>query len=121
MSRGPKFYSSMAEFEREEIRPGFKMGWSLDDLYAEASFNPGDDDSIALEAEGPGGRGPGLRDSPFDSGRRLEILWRVGRELLQLHARVRRDPQNVGALGHEASDLEVCQIRAQDDGARQLR
>ena len=46
MSRGPKFYSSMAEFEREEIRPGFKMGWSLDDLYAEASFNPGDDDSI---------------------------------------------------------------------------
>ncbi|MCA9533091.1 MAG: hypothetical protein KC593_05410 [Myxococcales bacterium] len=36
----------MAEFEREEIRPGQKMGWSLDDLYAEASFNPGDDDSL---------------------------------------------------------------------------
>ncbi|MCB9627007.1 MAG: hypothetical protein H6725_06525 [Sandaracinaceae bacterium] len=45
-SRGPKSYSSMAEFEREEIRPGQKMGWSLDDLYAEASFNPGDDDSL---------------------------------------------------------------------------
>jgi hypothetical protein len=45
-SRGPKFYSSMAEFEREEIRPGQKMGWSLDDLYAEASFNPGQDDSL---------------------------------------------------------------------------
>lgn len=46
MSRGPKSYRSMAEFEREEIRPGQKMGWSLDDLYAEASFNPGDDDSL---------------------------------------------------------------------------
>ena len=51
MSRGPKFYSSMAEFEREEIRPGQKMGWSLDDLYAEASFNPGDDDSLFDDAK----------------------------------------------------------------------
>ena len=44
--RGPKSYRSMAEFEREEIRPGQKAGWSLDDLYAEAAFNPGEDDSL---------------------------------------------------------------------------
>ena len=50
-SRGPKSYSSMAEFEREEIRPGQKMGWSLDDLYAEASFNPGSDDSLYDDAK----------------------------------------------------------------------
>jgi hypothetical protein len=43
---GPKSYGSMAEFEREEIRPGQKIGWSLDDLYAEATFNPGEDDSL---------------------------------------------------------------------------
>ncbi len=47
--RGPKFYSSLAEFEREEIRPHTKAGWSLDDLYAEATFNPGDDDSLRDE------------------------------------------------------------------------
>ena len=36
--RGPKFYGSIEEFEREEIRADMKLGWSLDDLYAEASF-----------------------------------------------------------------------------------
>ena len=45
-SRGPKSYSSMAEFEREELQPHHKVGWSLDDLYAEATFNPGEDDSL---------------------------------------------------------------------------
>lgn len=48
---GPKSYSSMAEFEREEIRPGQKIGWSLDDLYAEATFNPGEDDSLYDDAK----------------------------------------------------------------------
>jgi len=46
MTRGPKFYSNLAEFEREEIRPHTKAGWSLDDLYAEATFEYGEDDSI---------------------------------------------------------------------------
>ena len=49
--RGPKHYNSLAEFEREELQPHKKAGWSLDDLYAEASFNPGEDDS--LRDEGP--------------------------------------------------------------------
>ena len=38
--------STSMQFEREEIRPGQKIGWSLDDLYAEAAFNPGEDDSL---------------------------------------------------------------------------
>lgn len=46
MSRGPKYYSNLAEFEREEIRPHTKAGWSLDDLYADATFEYGDDDSF---------------------------------------------------------------------------
>ena len=50
MRRGPKQYRSMAEFQREEIQPYKKAGWSLDDLYAEARFNPGKDDSLD---EGP--------------------------------------------------------------------
>ena len=49
--RGPKHYRSLEEFEREEISPQMKMGWSLDDLYAEATFTPARDDS--LEEEGP--------------------------------------------------------------------
>ena len=43
---GPKTYRTLAEFQREEIQPHHKAGWSLDDLYAEASFNPGEDDSL---------------------------------------------------------------------------
>ncbi len=34
--RGPKHYATIEEFEREEIRSHIKLGWSLDDLYAEA-------------------------------------------------------------------------------------
>ena len=48
--RGPKHYRSMEEFEREEIRPHEKCGWSLDDLYQEAKFTPGEDRSFE---EGP--------------------------------------------------------------------
>jgi len=44
--RGPVFYRSLEEFEREEIRPCFKAGWSLDDLYQEATFNPAEDHSF---------------------------------------------------------------------------
>jgi len=36
--RGPKFYGSIEEFEREELRSDMKCGWSLDDLYAEAAI-----------------------------------------------------------------------------------
>lgn len=46
MRRKGQFYRSMEEFEREEIRPWKKAGWSLDDLYSEATFNPGEDDSL---------------------------------------------------------------------------
>jgi hypothetical protein len=38
MSR-PRSYSSYAEFEREEIRPNFKIGFSIDDLEEAASFD----------------------------------------------------------------------------------
>ena len=37
-ARGPKTYRSMEEFEREELRPGQKAGFSLDDLIQEAHF-----------------------------------------------------------------------------------
>lgn len=47
---GPKTYRSLQEFEREELSPHKKMGWCLDDLYQEAAFRPGKDDS--LEEEG---------------------------------------------------------------------
>jgi hypothetical protein len=45
-SRGPTTYRSIEEFEREEIRPGMKAGWSLDDLFTEAKFSPAHDDSL---------------------------------------------------------------------------
>ena len=44
MTRGPKSYSSLAEFEREEIRPHTKAGWSLDDLYSECTFEYAEDE-----------------------------------------------------------------------------
>ena len=37
--RAPKFYRSIEEFEREEIRSGEKCGFSLDDLFQEATFH----------------------------------------------------------------------------------
>jgi hypothetical protein len=39
----------LAEFEREELRRHHKAGWSLDDLYSEATFEPGEDDSLASD------------------------------------------------------------------------
>lgn len=46
MRRGPKHYGSIEEFTREEIAPHMKAGWSLADLYTDATYNPGKDDSL---------------------------------------------------------------------------
>lgn len=45
----PKSYRSIEEFEREELRPSFKVGYTLDDLVQETMFNQSDmlfDDTI---------------------------------------------------------------------------
>ena len=49
--RGPRHYGSFADFEREELRPMQKVGFSMDDLEAEATFNPGHEDSTSHERE----------------------------------------------------------------------
>lgn len=36
---GPKNYGSFADFEREELRPMQKIGFSIADLEAEATFH----------------------------------------------------------------------------------
>ena len=38
----PKNYRSFAEFQREEIRPEQKLGWSIDDLWKEAELRVGE-------------------------------------------------------------------------------
>ncbi len=38
----PKNYRSMAEFEREELRPSFRVGFSLEDLMQETIFEGSD-------------------------------------------------------------------------------
>lgn len=43
MSSVPKNYRSMAEFEREAIRPDLKYGFSLDDLMQDTTFEGGSD------------------------------------------------------------------------------
>ena len=43
MSSVPKSYRSMAEFEREAIRPDLKYGFSLDDLMQDTTFEGGSD------------------------------------------------------------------------------
>lgn len=45
----PKNYRTIEEFEREELRPSFKVGFSLDDLTHEATFGESDmlfDDTV---------------------------------------------------------------------------
>jgi len=37
MSGSPRSYRTLEEFEREEIRPGFRIGFSIDD-FEEGSF-----------------------------------------------------------------------------------
>ncbi|MFW5876962.1 MAG: hypothetical protein ACOCXM_09510 [Myxococcota bacterium] len=44
-ARGPHLYRSFEEFEREEIAPHKKCGWSLDDLYEDAKFRGIQEDS----------------------------------------------------------------------------
>jgi hypothetical protein len=47
----PKSYRSIEEFEREELRPSFKIGYTLDDMVQETMFDPGDllfDDTVDL-------------------------------------------------------------------------
>jgi hypothetical protein len=47
----PRNYGSFAEFERDEIRPMQKLGFSVDDLENEATFNPGREESMLREPE----------------------------------------------------------------------
>lgn len=45
----PKSYRSIEEFEREELRPHFKVGFTIDDLVQESMFDPSDmlfDDTV---------------------------------------------------------------------------
>lgn len=49
--RRAKHYRSIEEFEREEIRSHVKLGWSLDDLYHEASLDRRDFDAADEPAE----------------------------------------------------------------------
>lgn len=49
--RAPKRYQSIEEFEREEIRSEMKLGFSLDDLYADAAFERRHDEPDEEPAE----------------------------------------------------------------------
>lgn len=51
LSHGPRNYGSFADFEREELRPLQKIGFSVDDLEAEATFNPGREEVAASDRE----------------------------------------------------------------------
>jgi hypothetical protein len=53
----PKAYGSFADFEREEIRPGMRAGWSMDELRSpheaelEFDLDPFETALAAAEAE----------------------------------------------------------------------
>lgn len=52
----PRAYRSFADFEREEIRPGLRIGWSVDELEeqslsAELDFDVDPFEAALLEAE----------------------------------------------------------------------
>jgi hypothetical protein len=53
----PKSYRTYADFEREEIRPSFKVGFSMEDMVEEATFENSlidwDKDPFELEEELP--------------------------------------------------------------------
>jgi hypothetical protein len=51
LSTGPKNYGSFADFERDELRPLQKLGFCVDDLEAEATFNPGSEESRSPDPE----------------------------------------------------------------------
>lgn len=50
-SFSPKNYGSFADFERDELRPLQKLGFCVDDLEAEATFNPGHEESRSQDVE----------------------------------------------------------------------
>jgi len=47
----PRNYESFAAFERDELRPMHKVGFCVDDLENEATFNPGHEDAAARDPE----------------------------------------------------------------------
>jgi hypothetical protein len=47
----PKNYESFAAFERDELRPMHKVGFCVDDLENEATFNPSREDAAARDPE----------------------------------------------------------------------
>ena len=47
----PRSYGSFADFERDEIRPMQKVGFCVDDLENEATFNPGHEEAPNRETE----------------------------------------------------------------------
>jgi hypothetical protein len=47
----PNSYGSFADFERDELRPMHKVGFSVDDLENEATFNPGHEETLQREPE----------------------------------------------------------------------
>lgn len=76
----PRSYRSIEEFEREEIRPGFRIGFSLDDL-EEGTFEG--DSGVDLEREGdlfdqPDGRSRSnrARSEQHDEQRRRRLVRR---------------------------------------------
>lgn len=48
---GPKNYGTYADFEREELRPMQKVGFSVEDLEAEATFTAAREDFATKETE----------------------------------------------------------------------
>ena len=49
MIAAPRNYGSFADFERDELRPLQKVGFTIDDLEAEATFNPAHEELHAKE------------------------------------------------------------------------
>jgi hypothetical protein len=47
----PKNYGSFADFERDELRPLYKVGFCVADLEAEATFNPAQEETRSPEPE----------------------------------------------------------------------
>jgi hypothetical protein len=47
----PRNYRSFAEFQREEIRPDQKLGWSIDDLWKDAELRMPDSQYEERETE----------------------------------------------------------------------
>jgi hypothetical protein len=50
LGSGPRNYGSFADFERDELRPMQKLGFTVDDLEAEATFNPPHEETQSQEA-----------------------------------------------------------------------